>query len=235
MASSPITPSDEAPHYDLSSSSSSEDGENDKLCNLIMQREATSCFDGGGHIFTPEGTLDELLTPDVIKKELMRCARDPQKAERDINVLVTYIEQKAKKLFAIVVRQIKFDKPHYLNKTMHLFKHGPNGGLSDRNFPLPRPADGEKHILTLFNPPPGKGKMIWTERNIGEFCRYQWAVQVSVFRVATKTSFSLDIPRGPCLPFIEKDESTRQSGGFGEVVKCRIHRKHLINEENPVS
>ncbi|KAK4195606.1 hypothetical protein QBC40DRAFT_343340 [Triangularia verruculosa] len=226
MASSPAETSGDMPDPG-SYASSSEEEEQNTLLDLIAKKEVTSKFDEAHIEFIPEGVLDDLLTADVIRNELFRT-RDPRRSIREVDGLVTYIRNDAKKIFAIVVRYIRLDRAHQLIKAMQLFK---DGGLSDRDLPLRRPTETAPHVLARFNP--DKGNVIWTEPRIGDFYTYQWRVQVPVFEVATKDKFNHNIERGPCLPFIEKDNSTWQVGGFSEVVKCRIHPNHLRNNENP--
>ncbi|KAK3987698.1 hypothetical protein QBC44DRAFT_360636 [Cladorrhinum sp. PSN332] len=225
-----------------SSGSSSESESSDDevgLSDRIRELEVVSEFDKGPDPkFIPEGTLDHVIT----KKAILQALWDEDsESPADVKRLADFIEQRAKRLFAVVVRYIGLEGTALL-RAMRLFRDGPNGGFTDDSLPIPplheyplpggAPSRPRSHVLALFNPNGRKAKVIWNNSRIETFYRHQWKVLVPIFEVATEHKYNDNFELG-YIPFIKKYENEGGRGAFGHVCKYKIHPNHLRNTNNP--
>ncbi|KAK4160150.1 Aurora/IPL1-related protein kinase 2 [Cladorrhinum sp. PSN259] len=208
------------------------------LSDRIRELEVVSEFDKGPDPkFIPEGTLHGVITKKAILEEL--CDEDGELTP-DIHSLAEFIEQRATKLFAIVVRYIGLEGQS-LVKVMKSFMDGPNGSFTDDDLPIPPldedTAEGSRsrpssHVLASFNAVGKRAKAIWNKSRIEMFYTSQWKVLVPIFEVATETRYSDDFEIG-YLPFIQKFEEEGDRGAFSRVCKYEVHPNHLRNPNNP--
>lgn len=168
--------------------------------------------------FLPQGELERIVTRESVIREL-----EYQSQCQDDSVLVNFILEKAKKLFAISLMSQVQD----LNYTMELFrKHE----ISDKNLPAPTSeTETSSSLEQCFK--------LWDPIVQDDFINTrQWMFLAPVFSVepaSASTLTPLDFEQGIIFPFIETGVPTM--GGFGVVYKVKVHRSHLCGSpDDPI-
>jgi hypothetical protein len=189
------------------------------LADQIIGRFATSKFDPEKRQFLPEGCLQELLTSETIIKELQddllasQCVDPPDDL---IEMLVDFILQKAKKVFATTVLSgLRVGRlTHSMFEFMDL-------EFTDDCLPV---TYGK--METIFS----KGTR-WSPFTIHNFYREQWRFLAPVF---SKKSFKVNLEPDHILPFIEKNNFGKE-GAFGQVFQVQVHLAHQMDQVPNVS
>ena len=146
--------------------------------------------------FIPAGDLEQVLTGHAIQAELQR---------HDLEGLYSFVCQRAKKVFAILLVIRKLDA------LQNLFKED----LGDELLPVVDSALEsltDERLRAAFSG--------WDLDARKEFSEMQWTVLVPVFFEAEH----LKLDDNARLPFIKTDGIA--SGGFGGVHRVEIHRDH---------
>lgn len=186
--------------------------------------------------FMPEGALRSLVTTDFV----LRCLGSVRHNSED-NELVSYILNRARKLFAICV-YIGLSRDD-LQHAMSLFR---DAGFDDQQLPLgrsdsklstpggyPNPifkSSAAQSVLASLESQKSKWPKVWRPRATRDFFEKQWSFLAPVF---SNAETSVDIPALCVLPFIEKQVSMSR-GSFAEVYKYKIHPDHIVDALRPV-
>lgn len=185
-----------------------------RLCDRIFDTFVLSEFDKQTRRFSPEGSLDDVITSDSINRAFP--AIEP--------TLVAFILKEAKKVFAIAV-SIRFRNKEIL-QVMKLFM---SKRISDSNLPFDEEL-WDTHALrsSALEEEPGHvsdddDKELWSSSMIANFCEEQWRFCATVF--STDESF-YDLNSSAILPFTDK-ENISDNGAFGRVSRFEIHEAHL--------
>lgn len=185
---------------------------NRTLSDQIIYDYAISKFDSEEKHFLPAGTLEKLVTKAAILKELHN-EEEEQASSADhtppevpeIEEITEFIDQKAKKLFAIsIVSSLRGED--LLNAMFDLKEVG----FTDASLPIEK-ALLDKHYNDA-----------WSRTRIHNFCQEQWKFLAPEFSLQSP---NFDLKVGHILPFISKS-STPKEGAFGQVFKVEIHEAH---------
>lgn len=187
-----------------------------KLVDQIYDKYETSRFDPEEKHFLPEGCLDELLTLEVVIKELLdkddlrpEELRLPEK-KKDV---VDFILSKAPKVFATAV--VSGLRGKLLAVAMVKFH---SIGFHDECLPV---TEHDSKHLKMFQD-------LWSNMTIRYFRQEQWRFLAPVF---SRTNCKLDLKPGHILPFIKKYDNNVKEGAFGRVYRVEIHPAH---QKDPV-
>lgn len=198
------------------SSSPSEDGE--PLLDVLTGNTIKSAFEKTPHEFIPHGTIDREVTRASILE-----AMDVDEPSKEDEMLVTFILESAKKVFAIAV----YIELKSLYKAISLFE---KSGFVDTKLPIrantnpyPKSAKGPQHPFAAMEEPVKRDKdRIWTSGKLKMFQEYQWRFLAPVFSI---TESNHDLGEN-IVPFISKQLSFGE-GSFGVVSKYEIHKDHI--------
>lgn len=201
---------------DSSSDESSED--EDYLSEKLFNRLSQSDFEKDTRPFMPEGVLNEVIT----RKSILN-AMDIEHPNPEDEELVTFILQKAKKVFATLI-SIKLDQNKSLQSAMLKFREH---GIDDSRLPIEDTEDKSKNVLAALEPKVKRKNKIWSGSTIAHFCNDQWRFLVPVFSTDAKTDINrYNLPHSTILPFVKK-HADFDEGSFGKVYKYEIHPNHI--------
>lgn len=146
--------------------------------------------------FIPAGDLDQVLTSHAIKAELQ---------SHGLEDLYSFVYQRAKRIFALLLMIRKLDALQYLIKE----------DLGDELLPVADSASeshSDKRLQAAFSG--------WDFNTRKQFSEIQWTVLAPVFSGAEH----LKLDDNARLPFIKTNRIA--SGAFGSVHRVEIHRDH---------
>ena len=189
--------------------SSDEDAD---LADILMSSSVSSRFEKTPHRFIPEGKFDKIVTREAVRDALY------SKTEVVDAVLIDYIVEDARKLFAVTVLTY-FNKPEYLIRAMCLFR---DRNFSDSIFPIEDPPISKDGQFDLSAHPFAKMGKPWSRTKIHIFCNQQWKLLAPVF---STVEFNHDLGMH-ILPFIARNEEASE-GSFGFVRRYTIHPDHI--------
>lgn len=194
--------------------------DDDSLSSQIREKLTRSVFDHIQKEFLPRGVLDELITNEVVRREL---AMDGTDYEKD---LVDYIINNAKKLFVVTLltgmsTERRANQPSELELAMLFFAYG-KPQINDSSLPIL--FDHTKTQPPFYNSKK-KCRKPWDVAKISSFIRDQWVVRAPVFSPDTP---ELELDPGDMFPVIYKRPGV-ESGAFGEVSRVTIHPDHHVN------
>lgn len=186
---------------------------NDKIVRCLVESKFTY---NNGKMFLPLESLQSLLTKENIEKELSGAS----------NELVDFIDQKAKRTFAIVLNSMVTQPKHTITSVMESCK---NSGFDDKSLPIQKELlDGQlescpddcagKHApaLEAFH-----HRIL--KRAISTFSEAQWTFLAPEFPLQ-KDRRTL---HGKCiLPFTTCEDYKRE-GGFSKVCKATLRVDHI--------
>src|SRR5208282_749554 len=100
-------------------------------------------------------------------------------------------------------------------------------GVSDANLPFQMSDMGTNGNLLTKDNSARMHRLFekWSSWDIQEFSRFQWSLLAPVFELG-RSSKHYDFQSERILPFVEDDEGSRKSGGFGSVWRVKIHPGH---------
>jgi hypothetical protein len=187
---------------------------------------------GSVRYFIPVDTIDSLITPEEMAKELRNIY--PDMKEPAISSYATTICKTAKKLVAVL---LCIGKGKFICAFL-------NEGLSDADLPFVRSRPFSPFDLCIASHagPSGclkqdhkgcaiKAMSSWNARDIQEMCREQWLVQAPVFEnIPGQNIPHKDLDDNIILPYIEDHEGlqdfTSARGGYSHVWGVRMHSAH---------
>lgn len=178
------------------------------LQNEIFFRIAESKFgDEKKDFYLPNGCVEELITQSTIRENLKYYADISEQT-----LLVDFIEQRAKKVFAITILLVKDDE---LWQAMTRFQEH---GFIDSLLPV-SDIDGSdvRNIREAFS----DGKL-WNLWRKFEFEKKQWMFLAPVF---TQHQLIYKFERDHILPFKSVSSKVKE-GTFGDVFEVEIHESH---------
>jgi hypothetical protein len=179
--------------------------------------------------FLPIGQLAENVTQQAIQGELGRCKNHMRKHEQKWRPLHAKEvcgddpHKSYRKIFALLVL---LDRPYdivaFIKEDLHdgelplVIEHGPQG--SKPSLELRRRGSAEIQPLKCFEG--------WTERDIDDFARRQWAMLAPVFtKIEDKKDCHQLFSPETVLPFVSWEKGAHRSG-HGQVYKVEIHPDH---------
>ncbi|RWA13206.1 hypothetical protein EKO27_g1898 [Xylaria grammica] len=170
------------------------------LCDNIAGRLAKSKYcNGAEENYLPEGSLDDLMTAEEIKKELSQIPPLLLSSEAE-QQFIGFIGQNAKKVFAAATLS-KF-RPEKVYKLINNLK------IIDEKLPIDATASP---LLELLGP--------WDAEQFG---KHQWKFLVPVFKEDTLV-YNLESQH--ILPFTQVGTQQKE-GTFGIVSEVKIHEAH---------
>jgi hypothetical protein len=194
----------------------------ESLSDDLFDNVATSNFDYAPRPFWPEGTINDLIKRDVVRRELDKAN------ESYGDELVDFILNRAKKLFAItttvdsrpcwLLKVMKFFQSHDFGDSSLSAEIANNGGSTINSTSL------NKRLATL-------DPKLWRPAMRSKFCEAQWKALAPVFSTA-KSNY--DFGLNTILPFTEINRNIK-SGAFSRVYKVSIHRDHFKDVDCLVS
>jgi hypothetical protein len=184
------------------------------LQDQIISKYKISKFDNDDKHFLPAGCLEDLISPEIIIKELdpdgKRKFESMYAKNKDFREFIEFIHGPANKVFAIAVLSGLGED---LTWVMKNFKEN---GFNNLCLPV------EKTDLTQRNVKPGRP---WSIKRSHDFCHEQWKFLAPIF---TPENFKVNIQASHILPFTEKG-SEKKEGAFGQVVEVKVHPAHYRN------
>jgi hypothetical protein len=171
--------------------------------------------------FVPETALKDIFNKENVAEALRMSGSF---SETDIPPLVSFICDKAIKLFAILV----------WSEAEKLIGQFYQHQLRDGSLPIYCDTEDEDNVKAFtYKPYGGKTRIPdhpfnheqWTERTIEHFCKDdQWPFLSPVF---TSNQFRYDFPESIHLPFVDSCYRSQKESNFSVVQEWRIHRDHL--------
>lgn len=223
--------SEDSEHEDESSNSTDDDDLSGNLSLDLKTHMVTSKFAVADHPFFPDGMLDRLIP----KHSILKILGIDKPTEED-DVLVNFIETRAKKLLAICAC-IKLQP---LLKAMVLFQKNdfddqklPIKPWSSKTFSRAAKEDRKHKFVAMEGSVESNAQnAVWTGRleNIYDFQEAQWKFLAPIFRI-DRDKPSQDVGTH-ILPFISKQVISRK-GAFGDVYRCEIHKDHIKDPLRP--
>lgn len=225
-----------------------EDTTNDsepEIASLKSRLAAASIDNVAGSPFIPIDRLDELLTEENVKRELLQTV--PEISAPAMKLILDEVcfrtkpnpvgvkgsavisQGPMKKIFAVLVL---LGRSADINKFI-------SADVRDRD--LPFSADqlkgGNRDVESHKATGEGKKKSLpdlsrWPSDALEEFLNLQWKLMSPYFSGGSRalsTTYHYQLPDNAVLPFVLDDPETSDSkisGGFGEVRKVNIHPSH---------
>ena len=192
--------------------------EEEDLQTAIRERRVESRFGNRLDRFLPQGQLDRLVTRQSIL-EAMKIEED--EVEEEDEILVAFVLQEAKKLFAILVTT----RHSRLQEAMLLFqKHDFN------DFKLPveewkgQMFSDAQHPFFKMQGVRKKKDMVWDRSLIYDFQDKQWEFLAPIISTEeTNHCYGNNV----IMPFVAQIASFAE-GSFGVVSKYEIHEDHIV-------
>lgn len=186
----------------------------DRLINVAVTWPPSS-----SNYFIPQDVLKKLMTRQAVLDELEHAFDGDCSAKgEERNEIVEFTMERAMRLFAILL---------LIGKTKWILNFMTES-VSDADLPF-QSSDIKTNgnLLATYNPARihrflGK----WSSWDIQEFSRFQWTLLAPVFELG-RSPRHYDFQSDRILPFLEDDESSRKSGGYGLVWRVKIHPGHL--------
>ncbi|KAM0421334.1 hypothetical protein ACHAPT_010865 [Fusarium lateritium] len=200
-----------------------------KLSGKIYKTFEKSFFDKNEPLFSPDGSLDHLLTKTSVGR-VFGAGKEPWLPETER--LVGYILTKAKKLFAIALHTSLVRSPDQLRKVMETFQ---TESVTDDDIPLQESWWNESGLLYPENEESDddlSGSEIAAplyRADVAIFCEKQWTFKAPVFSTA---KFNHDLESQSILPFTKKGPEP-DAGSFGCVTQYKIHPDHMVDRDTP--
>ncbi|KAK1496615.1 protein kinase [Colletotrichum tamarilloi] len=197
------------------------------LGDQLLQEFVVSKFDHRRPAFLPEGTIESLITRWSIAAELQD---DDEKISHFPETdLVNFVEDQAKKTFAITV--CCGISGTDLRTTMKFFK---TVGFNDRHLPIKKPQPPRRDQLGWNFPFPFDGmakekrlRRIWNVSGVTNFFSQQWCFLAPVFSAAR---FQYHLSPDCIFPFTWVNNIVK-GGMFSQIYEVEIHPRH---HEQPV-
>lgn len=195
------------------------------LCDAIKNKMVL--HDESKLRFIPETSLKSIFGKQEIAEALERSQLSP---EADITALVSFIRDKATRVFAILAwnDQESFIEQFYdCRFGDDLLPVGCNTRDKD-NFQVFSYKPGDKSFIEN-HPFNYEG---WTERKLEHLCDHQWLFLSPVF---SEDQFRYDFHESIRLPFVDPCFRSQKESFFSVVQEWRIHRDHLKSSNYMVS
>jgi hypothetical protein len=161
----------------------------------------------GRRKYIPASAIDDFITKDSIKAELVRKSGNPINLSGCLAEKV--MNRKAKRMFAIL---LYLKEPRDIKRLL-------NDGFTDEDLPLVKHTEGLRSSLDpkkIFHLPKN-----WDRQTVDEFLEKQWMLLAPVF-INYGEHMVLD-PECP-LPFSEIDERIYSHSSV--IYKAKIHPSH---------
>lgn len=190
------------------------------LADRLLASFVSSTFHDPARKYLPAHSIEKLITPEEVEKELKKVEKDPNASivqtyhhafRQD---LATWISARAQKIFAICVT-LELGA-QYLLLAMILFRMYK---FDDECLPLEEPQSSppDQHP---FNP------AIWTSVKLEDFYEKQWRYLSPVF---SPFNYNYNLLYNCIFPFT-KDSAGPKVGAFGSVCMVTIHPDHQKHE-----
>jgi hypothetical protein len=185
----------------------------DQLINAAVTWPPSS-----SNYFIPQGQLKKLMTRQAVLDELeYALGGDCSAVGEERDEIADFAVEHAAKLFAILL---------LIGKTKWILNFMTER-VSDANLPF-QSSDIKTNgnLLTTHNSAwIHRLFETWSSWDIQEFSRFQWSLLAPVFELG-RSSKHYDLGSEHILPFVEDDEGSRTSGGYGSVWRVEIHPEH---------
>lgn len=177
---------------------------------LFARLVAAAGLDGRQNdFFLPRGSLDEILTRDVLLEDFDLEAAGADGSDDRHEELIEFILQRAKTLFAICVM---IDLGNLL-RAMAAFKQA---NFSDQNLPVSRE---DIFGLSCFS------ELAWRHSDKFKFLETQWTFLAPVF-----SRMQINLEPEHILPFTSLGKEVKE-GTFGRVYQVTLHPSHQISAD----
>lgn len=183
-----------------------------------MDKLAESEFGNGEkQSYLPEGCVDELINEVTIRENLKDFVTVSEQKPPDQKMLVEFVEQKAKKVFAITT--LFCFEGNKLCRAMQQFQEH---GFVDDDLPV---FDARKNSPARIQNAFGDNGL-WTQFKRFMFEKNKWAFLVPVL---TDSQLIYKLDRECILPF-KGVSSQNKEGTFGDVFEVEVHASHQKGE-----
>ena len=190
--------------------------EEEGLQTAIRERRVESRFGNRLDRFLPQGQLNRLITRDSI---LDAVEIEEDEVEEGDELLVKFVLQEAKKLFAILVTT----RHPKLQEAISLFqKHNFDDTKLPIKFWTGQMFNDAKH--PFFEMQGARKKKVWDKSLIYDFQEKQWEFLAPV--LSTEETYHC-YGNHVIMPFVAQIASFAE-GSFGVVSKYEIHEDHMV-------
>jgi hypothetical protein len=196
------------------------------LADIISKRAAISTFDTQERRYLPEpcitGSAENpddagLVTAAAVMREFKRAPSCNDYSTEQLEAVVSWIVDVAKKVFAITV-QCHLDADFLLSSMLNFYTND----FEDDALPIdnPRAPDHASHRLPRTE---AFSCEIWTDQRHDEFFQFQWTCLAPVF---IPDQYEYDLRSQYILPFKRVTDTVPRDGSFSSVFKVIIHQDH---------
>ncbi|KAI0468300.1 HET-domain-containing protein [Xylaria cf. heliscus] len=188
------------------------------LRDNITQNFCRSIFSECGNSFLPNNVVDSLVTRDTIMAELSSNEFKEMK-ERDKEKFIKWIQKDAPKLFLIHIH-IGLGPDTTFTSLRRFKRHK----FKDTYLPIQDPTAEDFPFKKCF-------EKDWRPWSLESFSDSQWIFLSPKFE-STRIDYTLHVR--DIFPFIDKEITEVQSGGFSSVYKVTIHEAHRDHDYSQV-